>query len=132
MTRKIFHVSFPFLFWPTPFQWHLVYQQPKLIPVFEKVKVFPELCVPQNVEIYMLSPIYLLNLIFCICMRLPFYKLWLSLRFKKNTSGKYITPHILSCSKPFSKIQRWSWDSFKHHLVIIKCDHFYKIALLIM
>ena len=101
-------------------------------PLFEKVKVFPKLCVPKNMEIYMLSPIYLLNLIFCICMQLPFYKLWLSLPFKKNTSGKYITPHNLSCSKPFSKIPRWSWDSSKHHLVIIKCDHFYKIVLLIM
>ena len=80
----------------------------------------------------MLSPIYLLNLIFCICMQIPFYKLWLSLHFKRNTSGKYITPHNLSCSKPFSKIPRWSWDSSKHHLVIIKCDHFYKIVLLTM
>ena len=97
-----------------------------------KKKYSPKLCVPKNMEIYMLSPIYLLNLIFCICMQLPFYKLWLSLPFKKNTSGKYITPHIWPCPKPFSKIPRWSWDSFKHHLVIIKCGHFYKIVLLIM
>ena len=78
----------------------------------------------------MLSPIYLLALIFCICMQLPFYELCLSLPFKKNTSGKYITPHN-SLYQIFWKLLSYELRySLKHHLVIIECDHLYKRVLL--
>ena len=54
------------------------------------------------------------------------------LHFKRNTSGKYIIPHISLYQTFLKTIKLWVDISLKQHLVIIECDQFYKIALLIM
>ena len=54
------------------------------------------------------------------------------LLFKRNTSGEYITSHISLYQTILKTIKLWVGLSLKQHLVIIECDHFYKIALLVM
>ena len=54
------------------------------------------------------------------------------LRFKRNTSGKYITSHISLYQTILKTIKLRVDIPLKQHLVIIECDHFDKIALLVM
>ena len=51
----------------------------------------------------------------------------------KEILVRNILPHIFSFIKPLLKTIKLRVDiPLKQHLVIIECDHFYKIALLVM
>ena len=89
------------------------------------------MCSQKYGDLYVIS--YLLpTMIFCMYMQLPSYKTLISTPFENNTSGKYITPHNF-LYQTFLKTIKWRVGiTFKQHLVIIECDHFYKIVLLNM
>ena len=83
----------------------------------------PKLCVPKNMEIYMLSPIYGQPWYFaCICnsyfINSDFHPIW-----KQKKWEIYYPTYFLS--QTFRKQLSYELRHlFKHHLVIIVCDHF--------
>ena len=87
------------------------------------------MCFQKYGDLYAISYIFFNLDIFTI----PIFKTpMFQLRFKRNTSGEYITSHISLYQTILETIKLWVDISFKQPLVIIECDHFYKIVLLIM
>ena len=100
-------------------------------PLFEKVKVLPKLCVSKSMEIYMhLLSIFQPCYFACVCNS-HFINSIFPLHIEITLVGN-ILPHICLFIKPLKTIKLWIEIFLKHHLVIIECDHFYKIVLLIM
>ena len=59
MTRKIFHILFPTLFWPYPISMMLWFKQQPKYPLFEKVKVFPKImCFQKYGDLYAISYLF--------------------------------------------------------------------------
>ena len=119
------------IFGPWPFQWCLILATNKIPFSWENKSISKIMCSQKYGDLYIIS--YLLpTMIFCMYMQLPSYKTLISTPFENNTSGKYITPHIFLYQTFLKTIKWWVETFFKHQLVIIECDHFYKIVLLIM
>ena len=105
---------------------------PKLIPsIWESKSISRTMCSQKCGDLYVISYLYF-NLDILHVYATPILHTLISTPFQNNTSGKYITPPI-SLYQIFWKLLSYELRySLKHHLVIIECDHFYKIVLLIM
>ena len=113
------------------FYWCLISATNKIPFCWESKSISKIMSSQKYGDLYVIS--YLLpTMIFCMYMQLPFHKLWFPLHLTTTLVGNILS-HIIPFSKPFRKQLSYELRHFfKHHLVIIECDHFYKIVLLIM
>ena len=113
------------------FQWCLISRTNKIPPSWESKSISKIMFSPEYGDLYDISylcfkPWYSS----CICnshfINPDFHSIL------NPTLVGNILPHIFPFSKFFLKTIKW-WVEifFKHHLVIVECDHFVKIVLLI-
>ena len=123
--KKIFYINlFHSYFGQLLFNDILIYQQPKLISsIWESKSISKTMCSQGYGDLYATSYLFLNPDIFR-CIPLPLHKTLIFTLFELNTGGNYIIPHI-SFLRSFENYWVISGDSFKHHLVITKCDHFF-------
>ena len=133
MTRNIFPISFPFLFWSKTITMMLGFGNNQNIHYWEGKSDFPKLCVPQKYgDLYVISYL-IINLDILHAYATPILQTLISTPFENNTSGKYITPPIYFL-KTFWK--QLSYD-LRQLIKTSSCHNwvwsfYYKMILLIM